>query len=75
MKKYHMAWVCSPQIQSVRLGSTDTTLIKWFLGELKKMSPSNKINNNHLLYDLDGNITYCEASDTLTHWQFGLTAK
>jgi hypothetical protein len=63
MKKYHLAWVGLPQTGDVRLGSTDTDLIKWFLDEIKQIAPNYQYRADSLnkAFDRDGNQTYCEV--------------
>lgn len=60
MKKYHMAWINSPMNGYVILGSTDTTLVQWFLDELKKIVPTYELADNTIseMKDLNGNVTY-----------------
>jgi hypothetical protein len=61
MKKYHLAWIGAHRTSYVRLGSSDTSLIKWFLDELKKIAPKYEFRTDQISeeHDLDGNLTYC----------------
>jgi hypothetical protein len=59
MKKYHVAWVSSPDVYGVEgdvsLDSTDPTILKWFQEEFPKIAPQYGYREKR--NDLNGNLT------------------
>lgn len=62
MKRYQMAWHVIPQYSLISLSSTDSSLIQWFLIELKRIDPKCRV--NHIRNDLNENPVSLSSDDS-----------